>query len=290
MEQTYLQKVTALPHRCISSLIRHLFSLFRLHSIYSSEANADVQLVLRPGYIFRYSSQSEPSWKDMVFGFRHVDVDSEEARAVNAPSDCTDIWSFLTYLLNCSKYLEWLMSLFRQLGGLVEKRKIFSLDELNSYDIIINCTGLGSNELLGDHTLQAASGQILLVDAPWISHFVFNVREDRDGVIYVLPRCGSVALGGSVEKGDWSETVSPDTETRIRNGCKKLFPSLSKATDVARWVGLRPLRDSPRLESCRGGTLIHCYGHGGQGVVLSWGCALDIGNIVSKTLATKSKL
>ena len=249
--------------------------------------------MLRPGYILRYSSPSEPSWKDMVFGFRHVDMDSEEARAVNAPSDCTDIWSFLTYILNCSNYLKWLMSLFRQHGGLVEKRKIFSLDELNSYDIIINCTGLGSYELLGDHTLQPARGQILLVDAPWVSHFAINVREDKDGVLYILPRSGSVALGGSVEKGNWSETVDKDSEARIRNGCRKLVPSLSKATDVGRWAGLRPLRDSPRLESSvnsRGGTLIHCYGHGGQGVMLSWGCALDIGNVVSQTLKTKSKL
>ena len=228
-----------------------------------------------------------------MFGFRHVAVESEEARAVNAPSDATDIWTFLTYILNCSNYLEWLMSLFHEHGGLVEKRKISSFNELDSYDIIVNCTGLGSHELLGDHTLQPARGQILLVDAPWASHFAMNVREDSEGMIYILPRCGSVALGGSLEKGNWSEVVDPDTESRIIKGCQKLIPSLSKAAVLDRWAGLRPLGGSVRLERCvsdQGTTVIHCYGHGGQGIVLSWGCALDIGHLVSQTITAQSKL
>jgi D-amino-acid oxidase len=39
-------------------------------------------------------------------------------------------------------------------------------------------------------------------------------------------------------------------------------------------VGLRPSRPSVRLE--RVGDVIHCYGHGGAGVTLSWGCADEV--------------
>ena len=244
---------------------------------------------MRPGYIFRYSPGADPSWKDLVFGFRHVDPKSEEAYAVNAPPDCTDIWAFQTYVLNCTNYLQWLMSLFHQCGGLVEKRRVSSFNELESYDIIINCTGLGSHELLGDHAVQPASGQLVIVAAPWANHIAVNVRED-EGVIYILPRADGVALGGSMEKGNWSEQVDAATENRILRGCKKLVPSLSKADIVDRWVGLRPLREHIRLESevTNGGRrLIHCYGHGGQGIVLSWGCALDIGDIVSQSITAK---
>ena len=240
--------------------------------------------------MFRYSSPSEPSWKDMVFGFRHVDMDSEEARAVNAPSDCTDIWSFLTYILNCSNYLKWLMSLFRQHGGLVEKRKIFSLDELNSYDIIINCTGLGSNELLGDHTLQPARGQHVLVEAPWVSHFAVNIRDSSGKLTYVQPRVSNVILGGMIQRGNWSKEVDPETKKRILTDCKKIVPSLSKAKIVDDWVCLRPLRRSIRLEADRsrsGTPVIHCYGHGGQGGMLSWGCAVDVGELVAQTISEK---
>ena len=224
----------------------------------------------------------------MVFGFRHVELKSEEAYAINAPSDCTDIWAFQTYIFNCTNYLQWLMSLFLQHGGLVEKRKISSFNELESYDIIINCTGLGSRELVGDDALQPGRGQLVIVNAPWANHISINVRDDSDGVIYVLPRAGSVALGGSIEKGNWSRDVDVSTEDRILKGCKKLIPSLSKAVVVDRWAGLRPLRGSIRLQcevTNERSTLIHCYGHGGQGIVLSWGCALDIGDIISKTMS-----
>ena len=224
-----------------------------------------------------------------MFGFRHVDIKSEEARAVNAPPDCTDIWAFLTYLLNCSKYLEWLLSVFVSYGGLVERRRIASLDELHSYDIIINCTGLGSRELIGDTTVQPAKGEIVLVDAPWANHFVINVREDSDGIIYILPRADSVALGGSMEKGNFSTSVKPASERRILHGCKKLIPSLSRAKIMNKWAGLRPLGESIRLEggvNQKGGVVIHCYGHGGSGIVLSWGCAVDIGDIVAQSSTT----
>ena len=221
-----------------------------------------------------------------------MDVKSEEARAVNAPPDCTDIWGFLTYLLNCSKYLEWLLSVFVSCGGLVERRRIDSLDELHSYDVVINCTGLGSRELVGDTALQPARGEIVLVDAPWASHFAVNVRDDSDGIIYILPRADGVALGGSAEKGNYSTSVDPASERRIVCGCKKLIPSLSGAKVMDKWAGLRPLRETVRLEGVvneKGCVIIHCYGHGGQGIVLSWGCAVDIGDIVAQNL-TKSKL
>ena len=50
------------------------------------------------------------------------------------------------------------------------------------------------------------------------------------------------------------------------------------------WVGLRPSRVPLRLSSeitHKNGTspevlVCHCYGHGGSGVTLSWGCAEDL--------------
>lgn len=44
-------------------------------------------------------------------------------------------------------------------------------------------------------------------------------------------------------------------------------------------MGLRPVRPSVRLEAevLDGGVvLVHNYGHGGAGVTLSWGCALEV--------------
>ena len=53
-----------------------------------------------------------------------------------------------------------------------------------------------------------------------------------------------------------------------------LVPELEGARVVRHKVGLRPARPEVRLE--RVGEVIHCYGHGGAGVTLSWGCADDV--------------
>jgi hypothetical protein len=57
--------------------------------------------------------------------------------------------------------------------------------------------------------------------------------------------------------------------------------------------GLRPFRDGGvRLEHERttdGIDLVHCYGHSGAGVTLSWGCAKDVVDIVKGLLPSHSK-
>ena len=52
------------------------------------------------------------------------------------------------------------------------------------------------------------------------------------------------------------------------------MPELADASVLAHRVGLRPARPSVRLE--RDGDVVHCYGHGGAGVTLSWGCADEV--------------
>jgi D-amino-acid oxidase len=49
---------------------------------------------------------------------------------------------------------------------------------------------------------------------------------------------------------------------------------------VAHRVGLRPVRPEVRLEAV--GRVIHCYGHGGAGVTVSWGCAEEVLGLVEQ--------
>ena len=69
-----------------------------------------------------------------------------------------------------------------------------------------------------------------------------------------------------------------------------------QATVDREWVGLRPGRDSIRLEvqdlpltagKASSGTLkvVHNYGHGGGGITLHWGCAGDAVRLVEQSLA-----
>ena len=87
-------------------------------------------------------------------------------------------------------------------------------------------------------------------------------------------------VGGTDEQGDWSRTPSPETATEILQRATRLVPELADAKVVGHRVGLRPVRPSVRLEA--EGRVIHCYGHGGAGVTLSWGCANEVTQLVAE--------
>ena len=56
--------------------------------------------------------------------------------------------------------------------------------------------------------------------------------------------------------------------------CAALVPALHDAPVVSVAVGPRPVRPTVRLEA--EGRVVHCYGHGGAGVTLAWGCAVEV--------------
>ncbi len=66
----------------------------------------------------------------------------------------------------------------------------------------------------------------------------------------------------------------PATAERILHRARELVPALADARVLGHRVGLRPARAGVRLE--REGSVIHCYGHGGSGVTISWGCAAEV--------------
>ncbi|XP_035219061.1 D-aspartate oxidase-like isoform X3 [Stegodyphus dumicola] len=152
--------------------------------------------------------------------------------------------AFLTTLYaECTKLIPILMQRFQKKGGTILKRKIERLSE---------------------------------VDAPWIKHAVF-----ADNDYYIVPNVKEVICGGTHQEGNWSRKVDPKDRKHIWNGCCELIPSLKKAKVLREWVGLRPGRPKPRLEretqvlGEKVLEVIHNYGHGGSGVTLFWGCALQ---------------
>lgn len=175
-----------------------------------------------------------------------------------------------------------------QLGGQVMQRKIKSLQELcgNSYDIIINCTGIGSKTLVDDDQVYSVRGQVLNVEAPWLKHFI----RDGDGKTYIYPGVNSVTIGGTRQEQDWRLQVDKRDTSSILERCGRLEPSLAHAKVLREWVGLRPSRKNPRVEreqlQVQGRTVpvVHNYGHGGWGVTLAWGTALDALGLVRQCL------
>jgi D-amino-acid oxidase len=107
---------------------------------------------------------------------------------------------------------------------------------------------------------------------------------DEDELTYVLPRGDVIVCGGTHQPLD-TDTSPREDETRdILERCIRLVPALADAEVLGAKAGLRPVRrGGVRLE--REDNVIHCYGHGGAGVTLSWGCARAVVEIARTAAA-----
>jgi D-amino-acid oxidase len=174
--------------------------------------------------------------------------------------------------VDMSLHLPWLAGRLRALGGTVERREVASLDELEA-DAVVNCAGLGARELAGDNSLVAVRGQVLRVVAPDVREWLLD-QSDPGRLVYVVPRVNDVVLGGTADEADEDLRPDPATTEAIRARCAALIPALRDAPVVDVAVGLRPSRPAVRLDA--EGRVVHCYGHGGAGVTLAWGCAGEV--------------
>ena len=179
---------------------------------------------------------------------------------------------FVAPVVDMSIHLPWLVDRLRALGASVERRHVASFDELDA-DAVVNCAGLGARELAADTSLVAVRGQVVRVAAPEVREWLLD-QSDPQRLVYVVPRENDVVLGGTADEGAEDRTPDPATTDAIRARCAALVPALRDAPVVDVAVGLRPVRPAVRLEV--EGRVVHCYGHGGAGVTLAWGCAGEV--------------
>ncbi|XP_043229827.1 D-aspartate oxidase-like [Amphibalanus amphitrite] len=197
---------------------------------------------------------------------------------------CPGGWTngvFCTTLLADDTYhLGWLTERFKEAGGTIIEAEVRDLRELAGYDIVANCSGLGAKRLLNDRRLVPLRGQVYKVKAPWIKTFLY-CGEDT----YVIPGVDHVTLGGSRRFAATSLDIDKYESKAIWERCTRYVPSLRRAQIVEEWVGLRPHRDPVRIEKERldtGLTVVHCYGHGGYGVMTAPGSAALVSRLVTE--------
>ncbi|XP_032809876.2 D-aspartate oxidase isoform X1 [Petromyzon marinus] len=241
-----------------------------------------VQLV--SGYeVFREPPvEHPPFWADLVIGFRAM-TDQE----LSGFPGHTFGWFFTTLQCESSFYLPWLMKKLQSANVELKKTHVENIWHLHGqYDVVVNCTGLGSHALFGDNEVYPVRGQVIMVRAPWLKHFV----RAGDGHTYIYPGVRDVTLGGT-RQSHWGMLLPiAEDSLGIWERCCALVPSLKRSRRLAERVGLRPSRASIRLEreclACGAlrMTVVHCYGHGGVGVTLHWGCAREVAALVCDSL------
>lgn len=174
-------------------------------------------------------------------------------------------------------YLPWLAERMQALGGTQESREIRRLADVDG-DVVVNCTGLGAGTLADDPTMYPIRGQLAVVANPGIRDAVAD-ESDPDRIAYVYPRSREALRGGSRQAHDTANEPDPVLTERILADTERLDPRLAGTAVIEVRVGFRPGRPTVRVECGQlpdGRPVVHDYGHGGSGFILSWGCAADV--------------
>jgi D-amino-acid oxidase len=203
--------------------------------------------------------QPDPWWRSAV-----PSLDRE----TSLPPGYADGWTFVAPVVDMPVFLRWLVRRVEELGGTLTRMNLSALPDDGT--LVVNATGLGGRHFGADPSVTPVRGQVVVVEQVGIARWVL----DSAGLTYVVPRTDEVVVGGTDVEGEWSRTPDPAVAEGILHRATALVPELEGARVRRHKVGLRPARPGVRLE--REGNVIHCYGHGGAGVTLSWGCADDV--------------
>lgn len=215
----------------------------------------------------------DPDWAGTVPDLRRLGAAERAGRP--------DGWGFTAPVVDMPHHLAWLEMRVIAAGGQLDRRHVTDLEAERGADVLVNCTGLGARDLVGDATVRPVRGQVVLLTNPGLDEWVLD-EDTGTGMTYVVPRTDTVVCGGTAE--DDVDHLAPDAAVadRILRDARALVPALAGAEVVAHRIGLRPARPTVRLEreEFAHTPVVHCYGHGGAGVTLSWGCADEVVRLV----------
>lgn len=231
--------------------------------------NPESGVYMREGVELWREPAQEPWWGSAVPSLRRCTSDE-------LPPGYRDGYAFAQPVIEMPIYLRYLLERFTSAGGLVKQLVVNSLEEATRVArTVVNCTGLGARELVGDVRMIPIRGQIVRVRNPGLKRCLLDEGNPK-GLTYIVSRSEDCILGGTAEEGRWDTEPEPEVAAAIVHRCVALEPRLSDAPVLEHKVGLRPGRPEIRLERedlANEAFCVHNYGHGGAGVTLSWGCA-----------------
>jgi D-amino-acid oxidase len=244
----------ALPRDRVTGWARTSYAVF--DAIADTDPESGVRMV--PGTAVHPGNGTAPWWSPAVPALERVPAG----------------WSFTTPVADTSVYLDWLVGRVEGTGGTITRLNLGGLPETPGR-LVVNCSGLGARLLGADRTVVPVRGQVVHVEPFGLDRWWL----DESGPTYLVPREHDVVVGSSDVEGEWSRTPSAVATEEILERAARLVPEVRGARVLRTRVGLRPVRPAVRLE--RVGDVVHCYGHGGAGITLSWGVADEVVALVN---------
>ncbi|MEO6719553.1 MAG: FAD-dependent oxidoreductase [Ferruginibacter sp.] len=217
--------------------------------------------------------EEEPIWREFMPGGSYSVIPGSSL----APG-IEKAYDIQVPLIETQIFLPWLQQQLEQRGVVFIEQELQEFDALcGEYDLVINCTGLGSKILCKDESMLPIKGQVALLE-PGTD---LPIYLDNEKPLYIVPRKDAIIIGGTFEEGLDTEATEPETIERLLRNAYEVFPELKGKQVIGSWAGVRPYRSDVRVEQEPGRNLIHNYGHGGSGFTLAFGCAESVGAIVA---------
>ncbi|MET9153209.1 FAD-dependent oxidoreductase [Streptomyces griseoflavus] len=224
------------------------------------------------------TAEAPPDWATTLPGFRPCEP-------AELPAGFSAGYRFTVPLIDMPAYLAYLLRRLDAAGGTVERRRLASVADAAPAPVIVNCTGLGAKELVPDHHLRPIRGQHVVVTNPGLTEFFSEDTGLSPDLLCFYPHGDTVVLGGTAIDSDGDLAPDDKAAASILARCAEVEPRLAEARVLEHRIGVRPTRDTVRVEAERqedGTIVVHNYGHGGAGVTLSWGCADEAQRLVEE--------
>lgn len=250
-----------------------------------------------------YIKYGGPWWKDVVDGFRILDSSEFPTKKILFG------FEYDSFVITPVHYLHFLLFECIKMGLRYRRHTITKLaDALSRFiekdgsfgkgDLVINCTGIGSRQLVPEDTKQVAiKGQTILVEnnVPFLTAVDIKDPDFPDETVYVIPRReGGTLINGIYSYHNNSTHLDDDLTQRIMKRLLIYAPELvdtnykdnpTHLKIVSHNIGIRPGRfESPRVEfeKVDGVNCIHNYGSGSSGYIQSFGVCQIVIDLINK--------
>ena len=174
-----------------------------------------------------------------------------------------------TPVIEMPVYLRWLTARVEELGGTVTRMNLSALPTGDA--LVVNASGIGARLLRRRPGVAPVRGQVVLVEQVGLDRWWIDAATPT----YVVPRSRDDRAGRHRDRGGVEPHAGPrDRGARPRPGDGDRARGWPAPGSCATRSACGRRAAAVRLE--REGDVIHCYGHGGFGVTVSWGCADDV--------------
>lgn len=147
-------------------------------------------VIMRTGIELFHQPVPDPWWRTAVPDFRH-------ATSAEMPAGFASGFVFSAPVMEMPIHMAYLMRRFTDLGGQIEHRALQNIEQaLAESDLVVDCSGLGARELVGDTSMIPIRGQIVRVEQVGLDRFIFDDYGPA-GVTYIVPRINDIILGGT---------------------------------------------------------------------------------------------